>query len=125
MGEQLELAKRSLMPRVGTRTASVLAETVADAIAVDANSRTSTIQIYTDGGIEDQGPKVIASIRDSVEKLKQLNHFQGIALIGCLPEHRRQWEQWLAPLGDRGVVAGLTDADYQLGSLAARIGVEP
>lgn len=89
----------------GTRTDRVL-----EALSREPASRAPLILLVrTDGGLEDASPEVLGRIRKSAVRLSGRDDLRLLLLWGVLPEHRRVWEERLAPLGDRALVRGEGD----------------
>lgn len=63
--------------------------------------------VVTDGGIE--SAQVRKDAQRTLRELSTNKKLLGIAVIGVLPEHRRQWQEWVGAFGNRAWVRGLND----------------
>ncbi len=105
------LSVASSREKPGTRTDQLLAEL---ARAAEKESRPAVIVIFTDGGMEDTAPAVMASIRSSIQRMSKRRSLKYLILAGVLPQHRSRWSRLLEPLGPRGLVRGMNDCEDAL-----------
>lgn len=68
-----------------------------------------TLWVVTDGGLENRSPEAIRAINAAVSTSVENTSIQRVVFVGLLSEHRRQWAEWLSPLGDRATVRGRND----------------
>lgn len=68
------------------------------------------IAIY-DGGLENGSVEAIAKIKKAARDLASNQNIKRVSFVGLLPEHRREWTEWLACPGSKAVVRGRNDAD--------------
>jgi hypothetical protein len=92
------------MNALDTHTELALHEIATDEFGLDREAT-----IVTDGGVEQQSAKVIGGIRADVQRLATDQHFVRLTVLGVLQQHRKQWEEWLTPLGSRAKVYGRND----------------
>lgn len=97
-----------------TRT-DLLLESFATELAALRKGSTSLV-IFTDGGLELKSESVIERITVAGEKLVATENVKNIVLAGLFPEHRRTWTDYL-PKSPKVSVCGIADADYALQNL--------
>lgn len=68
-----------------------------------------TLWAVTDGGLENRSSESIGAIKAAVSRAVENSSIKRVVFLGLLSEHRRQWTEWLAPLGDRAIVKGRND----------------
>jgi len=68
------------------------------------------LAIY-DGGLENGSVEAIAKIKKAARDLASNQNISRVSFVGLLPEHRREWTEWLACPGSKAVVRGRNDAD--------------
>jgi len=72
------------------------------------------LALETDGGIEDLGSPVRHRLSNSVLAIRGSKEFREFVAIGIEPQWRRQWDGWLAPLGEQATTCGLNDDEAAL-----------
>lgn len=112
VGEALA-SPSQILRNPGTQTDRLLETVAADAKAA---ARPVAVLIATDGGMEDQSEVAMRRLRSSLKALAACSDVKVVALLGVLPGYRRQWEEWLAPLGPRAIVRG--DRDWSLSTMS-------
>lgn len=101
----------SKMLRSGTRT-HLAFRVLGNDCALRSGER--LLVLFTDGGIEDRSPEVQDSLRLTSKHLASADGVKLVIFAGVNQEWRGQWEDWLSPMGRRGLVRGLNDMDLLL-----------
>lgn len=109
------IARDPGLNRPGTRTDRTLERL---ALEIRRSRVPVSVIILTDGGIEDLSPAATQRIDDSVRLLSGATELRRLTVLGVQDRFRLQWEEWLAPLGTRGVIRGTGDAGSALLNLA-------
>lgn len=69
------------------------------------------ILVIYDGGLEDNSAEAIAKVKKAARDLASNQNIRRVSFIGLLPEHRREWTEWLSCPGSKAVVKGRNDSD--------------
>jgi hypothetical protein len=107
---------RERMRQPGTRT-ELAFQSVANVL--DSCQGSISIAILTDGGVEDQSQGSMEVLRRSVERFAAEPRVRIVGAFGVHPWFREVWQEWLRPLGSRGMVRGTNDMRAAAGQLAA------
>ena len=116
------VASALLSNHAGLHTPGTKADEILKTLSFIAQARkcSTSMVIFTDGGVEDQSSQALREIRGAIERLSRAANLKLLLVVGVDQQWRSQWEGWLKPLGNKALVAGMNDADQALAELEGK-----